>query len=306
MEAYLVVNPRSADGTTGRQWPRLARLIESAGLQAEVRFTEGPAHATELVRAGLVGGRRLVVVVGGDGTINEAVNGFFSAEGEALAPEAELGILSRGTGCDFIKSLGIPKREDHALSRIVKGTSRRIDLGRVAFRDASGEERFRYFCNIAEAGLGGAVVARVNRSSKRFGGFTSFLMSTLATFVTYRNTAMTVQFDDGPPETLRAANLVVGNGRYFGGGMCILPEAELDDGLFDVLLMGDLNRFELFSNIARVYRGSHLTHAKLRLFRARRLSIDAPEALLLDVDGEQPGLSPATFTIQPGALRIRC
>ncbi|MNW94891.1 Diacylglycerol kinase [compost metagenome] len=306
LNAYLVVNPRSADGTTGAQWPRLARMLEDSGLHAETHFTEGPRHATELVREGLRAGQKLIVVVGGDGSINEAVNGFFDAEGLPLAPDAELGILCRGTGCDYIKSLGIPKREDLAIQRILQASSRRVDLGSIRFRDASGQARHRVFCNIAEAGLGGAVVDRVNRSSKRLGGFASFLTSTLATFTSYRNEPMTLQFDDDPPETLVAANLIVGIGSTFGGGMRILPEARLDDGLFDVLLMGDLNRTELFTNIARVYRGTHLSHPKIRHLRARKVTVDAPEPLLLDVDGEQPGLTPATFTIMPGALKVRC
>ncbi len=306
MEAFLVVNPRSADGTTEAQWPRFARMLDEAGVVGQPHFTEGPGHATELVREGLAAGHRLIVVVGGDGTLNEAVNGFFDADGTPLNPNAELGVICRGTGCDFIKSLGIPKREDRALQRILTGSSRAIDVGRVRFHDATGQERVRYFLNIAEAGLGGAVVERVNRSSKRLGGFASFLLNTLATFATYRNGLMTVQFDGAPPESLRAANLVVGNGRYFGGGMCILPEAELDDGIFDVLIMGDLNRLELFTNIARVYRGSHLTHPKIRHLRAREIRVEGKAPLLLDVDGEQPGLAPATFTILPGALRVRC
>jgi YegS/Rv2252/BmrU family lipid kinase len=305
MEALFIVNPRSADGTTGSQWPRLERMIAREGLRGAVRFTEGPGHATQLTREGLTAGHRLIVTVGGDGTINETVNGFFDMEGNPLAPEAELGLIGRGTGCDFIKSLGIPKREDLAVRRILGGSPQAIDLGRVTFHDAAGRERMRYFGNIAEVGLGGAVVERVNRASKRFGGFASFLMSTLATIATYQNRPMTLQIDDASPETLVAVNLVVGNGCYFGGGMRILPGAELDDGWLDVLIMGDLARLELFGNLAKVYRGTHLTHPKVRHLRARRLCVTSPEPLLLDVDGEQPGQVPATFTLQPAALRLR-
>lgn len=305
MEALFIVNPRSADGTTGSQWARLERMITREGLKGEARFTEGPGHATALVRTALAEGHRLIVAVGGDGTVNEVVNGFFSPTGDALAPDAELGLLCRGTGCDFIKSLGIPKREDLALQRIRQGSSRPIDLGRADFRDAAGRETLRYFDNIAEAGLGGAVAGRANRSSKALGGFASFLVSTLATVATHRSQPMTVQWDDEAPLTLTALNVVVGNGRYFGGGMHILPQAELDDGLFDVLLMGDLGRGELVRNLAKVYTGKHLTHPKVRHLRARRVKITSTEPVLLDLDGEQPGLAPVTFTLQPAALRVR-
>ncbi len=306
VNAFFVVNPRSADGTTGTHWPRLSRLIEKAGLRGEVRFTEGPDHATQLVREALAVGHRLVVAVGGDGTVNEVINGFFDPMGSAVNAEAELGLLGRGTGCDFIRSLGIPKREDLALARIAAGSSRTIDVGCVTYVDGSGAERIRYFGNIAEAGLGGAVVERVNRSSKRFGGFATFLMGTLVTLATYESSAITLQIDEQEPESLVASNLIVGNGRYFGGGMCILPTAELEDGYFDVLIMGDLSRLERFSNIAKVYRGTHLAHRKLRHLRARRVRVESALPLRLDIDGEQPGFTPATFTIRPAALRIRC
>lgn len=306
MATLLVVNPRSADGSTGALWPRIARTLEQAGVQGEVRFTEGPDHATRLVREGLAAGPRRVVVVGGDGTVNEAINGFFDLDGQPVQPEAELAVLCRGTGCDFVKSLRIPRLEPLAIERIAQGTTRPIDVGRVRYTDARGQDAVRYFCNIAEAGLGGAVVDRVNRSSKRLGGFLTFLGSTLLTFATYRNTPMTLTIDDLPAEQLLASNVVIGNGRYFGGGMCILPEAALDDGRFDVLVMGDLDRLELFANIAKVYQGTHLSHPKLRHLRASRVRIDSPEPLLLDVDGEQPGVTPAEFTLLPGALKVRC
>lgn len=305
MDALFIVNPRSADGTTGSQWARLEAMITREGLRGEARFTEGPGHATELVRSALAEGQRLIIAVGGDGTVNEVVNGFFSPQGASLAIDAELGLICRGTGCDFIKSLGIPKREDLAAKRIYHGSSQVIDLGRADFRDAEGRQTSRFFGNIAEAGLGGAVAARANRRSKALGGFASFLMSTLATVATHQPQPMTVQFDDAPPETLKALNLVVGNGRYFGGGMHILPGAQLDDGFFDVLLMGDLGRGELMRNLAKVYLGKHLSHPGLRHLRARRVQVSSSEPLLLDLDGEQPGVAPATFTIQPAALRVR-
>ena len=306
VEALLVVNPRSADGTTGTQWPRFARMFDHAGIQAETRFTEGPRHATELVRDGLRAGHRLIVIVGGDGSINEAVNGFYEPDGTAIAPDAELGIVCRGTGCDYIKSHGIPKREDEAIALLTRDRRRTVDVGSLRFQDASGSQRQRLFCNIAEAGLGGAVVQRVNQRSKRLGGFASFLLSTLTTFTTYRNTPMTLSFDGGPPETLVAADLVVGIGSYFGGGMRVLPDARLDDGLFDVLVMGDFDRSEFFTNIWRVYRGTHLTHPKIRHLRARTVTVDSPEPLLLEVDGELAGVAPATFSLLPGALSLRC
>lgn len=304
MDAFLVVNPRSAGGRTGTDWPRVARKLEAAGLQVKARFTEGPGHATELTREGLRDGHQRIVAVGGDGTINEVVNGFFEADGRSLNPEAALGVLCRGTGCDFIKTHGIPKQEDAAIQRLATATPRSIDIGRVEHLDALGQRSIRYFCNIAEAGMGGAAVRRVNSGSKRLGGFASFLIGTLQTFATYQNHPMTLQLDDHPPESLVGCDVIIGIGRYFGGGMCVLPQAQPDDGVFDILILGDLSRFELFANVARVYFGTHLSHPKVRHLQARRVKVSSSAPLLLETDGEQPGVTPATFTLLPGALKL--
>lgn len=299
--AVFVVNPRAANGATGARWPALEAYLRDLGLAGETCYTTGPGDARRLTAEALRAGARLVVAVGGDGTINEVLNGFCDA---GVPADSELGILPCGTGGDLIRTLGIARDPYQAAHHLLKGKARRIDAGRARFR-AGGEEVERYFLNIAEAGLGGAVVERVNRTSKALGGFVSFLVGTLATFATYQPSELTLTVDGGEPRRMRAWNVVVGNGRYFGGGMRILPGAEPDDGFFDVMVVGDVPRSALFANVVAIYRGTHLHQAGVEHFRARAVTVEAAVPLLLDLDGEQPGTSPVTFQLVPGALNVR-
>lgn len=301
--AVFIVNPRSANGTTGARWPALEAYLRDLGIAGETRYTQAPDDARRLAIEAVEAGARLVVAVGGDGTIHEVVNGLLDPRAPA-DHGAELGILPCGTGGDLIRTLGVSRNPYHAAEQLLKGTPRQLDVGLACYRVEGGDVA-RYFVNIAEAGLGGAVVERVNKTSKALGGFVSFLAGTLATFATYLPGELTISVDDGAPRSLRAWNLVVGNGCYFGGGMRVLPEALIDDGLFDVMLVGDVPRSALFANVLALYRGTHLKAAGVEHFRARAITVEAREPLLLDLDGELAGAGRVTFRLVPGALRVR-
>jgi diacylglycerol kinase (ATP) len=263
-------------------------------------FTKAGGHATELAATAAADGRELVVAMGGDGTVNEVVNGL--APGGTGGPE--LAILPFGTGRDTIRTYGIPKRAERALELLRVGRTRTIDLGRATFRAAAGEGS-RWYINIGSCGLTGAVAERAERTSKRLGGTPSFLYATVATFAGWRNVSFRVQVDDEPPLELVANNVICANGRAFGGGIRICPQAEPDDGLLDVLVWGDVGKLDLALNLPRLYRGTHLGHRKVTVLRARRVHVEPDRALPLELDGELPGMTPATFEIAPQALRLR-
>jgi diacylglycerol kinase (ATP) len=241
-----------------------------------------------------------VVALGGDGTVNEVVNGL--APLGAAGPE--LGILPFGTGRDTIRTYGIPKNPERALELLRGGRTRTIDLGRAAFRTSRGDDS-RWYINIGSCGLTGAVAERAERTSKRLGGTPSFLFATLATFTAWRNVPFRIQVDDEPAFELVANNVICANGRAFGGGIRICPQAEPDDGLLDVLVWGDVGKLDLALNLPRLYRGTHLGHRKVTVLRARRVRVEPERPLPLELDGELPGSTPATFEIAPGALRLR-
>ncbi len=301
--SVAIVNPASANGTTGKVWPALSERLRAAGIEHESRLTARPGHATELTRQALAEGYRTIISVGGDGTVNEVVNGFFDGD-RRLGGDARLAILSRGTGSDLIRTLGLPKGEAQAVERLKAGRVKRVDLGRVTFVSHSGAAAVRYFINVADLGLGGETVERVNRTTKAFGGFLSFLWGTLATVATYRNKDVELVIDGGEPIRGRMALVVVANGQYFGGGMRIAPNAVMDDGIFDIITLGDCGRLEIVQSINRVYKGTHLTHPKIRAYRGREVVVRSPDRLLLDLDGEQPGLAEAAFALVPACLEV--
>jgi diacylglycerol kinase (ATP) len=244
------------------------------------------------------GGATLLVVVGGDGSVHEVVNGIAGAAGVDLA------VIPRGTGWDFVRTYGIPRDLDKAVDVALDGSVREIDAGSVTYRTWAGGEGRARFANVASAGISGAIARRANESSKALGGKVSYYWATLAVFVGWHTDELRVTVDD-EMRVGRMIDAMVCNGRYVGGGMMMCPDAEPDDGLFDVLLIGDVTKRDLLFVLPKTYRGKHLPHPRLELLRGRVVTVDADEPLPIELDGEQPGTTPARFEVLPRALRLR-
>ena len=296
IKTVFLVNPAAENGAAGRRWPELAHEAASLGLQGETRFSERPGHLTELAREAAADAD-LLVAVGGDGTVNEVVNGIAGLD-------VELALIPRGTGGDFVRTFGIPRKLDRAVEVALRGRTRAIDLGRGRYRSWAGEDEESYFANIASAGMSGAIAKRTNETSKALGGKVSYAWATVAVFSRWRSDEVRVRVD-GTEQAGRMHDVIVANGRYLGGGMKMVPEAEPDDGLLDVLLIGDLTKRDLLLTMPKTYRGKHLPHPKATLLRGTTVEIDAPEPLPVELDGEQPGTTPVCFEIVPRALRLR-
>jgi YegS/Rv2252/BmrU family lipid kinase len=294
----MIVNPAAANGRTARQWPDIARRAEAHGLDVDVRLTERRGHATELAAAAGGGGVGVVVAVGGDGTVSEVANGMAGADATDLA------VVQRGSGCDFIRTFGISKDADRALEVAAHAPARIIDMGRLGYAGRNGSPESRLFVNVASAGLTGVVADRVNRSGKPLGATAAFAWGAIATFAGYRNSPFTVEIDDERIDQV-SNNAIIANCRYFAGGMKIAPDADPSDGLLDVLVWGDVSRLDLARNLHKLYRGTHTTHPKATIRRARRVVVTPRSPLPIEADGEQPGLTPATFEVVPSALRLR-
>jgi YegS/Rv2252/BmrU family lipid kinase len=301
--AFVVLNPASAGGRTHRNWPAIRTALGAAGVAFDLHRTTGEGEATHAVRTALASGYRAIVVVGGDGTLNEAVNGFFDAEGDPIAVDASIGILPSGTGGDFRKAAGIPAGLGAAARLIASGSSQLIDVGRVDFADGTR----RFFINIADCGMGGEVAARINRSGRKRGGLRGsamFLSASLTTLWGYRSRVARIDVD-GVLIERDVRSVVVANGRYFGGGMRVAPDAALDDGHFDVVIIGETGRTRALIGIPSLYRGRHLGKREVEVRRGRvvRVTCEDPP-MLFDVEGEQVGTTPATLTCLPGAIRL--
>lgn len=297
----MIVNPVAANGTVGKRWPQIRDILQAEGGQFDASFTEGPNHATELAREALSAGYRTIVAVGGDGTLNEVVNGL-AIEG-MIDPTVNLGIIPGGTGADSVRTLGIPHDYRVACQRLLRGKPDGIDLGLITCV-SEGREVQRYFINVAGLGFDGEVAERTNRSSKALGGTIPFLSSLFVKLLTYQNKTVEVTLDSQQRLQQKANSVIVCNGRYVAGGMHIGPHAALDDGLFDVIVIGDTNRLDIVANVPRIYRGTHLSHPKVDEYHARKVQVKAKERTLLQADGELIGEAPATFQIIPQALHV--
>ena len=304
-ETLVIVNPASAGGRTAKQWPLVNRCLVDAGVDFEARITAAPADAIALTREALRDGVARVVAVGGDGTLNELVNGWFDPQTlQPINPEASLGLLPSGTGGDFRKTAGIPLNHAAAAALLARGDTRSIDAGRIDYH-GGGAPAPRWFVNIADCGIGGDVVHRVNSSRKAAGGTMTFLYHSLAALMTYGSRLVRVDVDgevtEGPMESV-----VVANARYFGGGMQVAPEAALDDGLFDVVTVTHLSRRRSLTGLSRLYRGRHIGRPGIGYSRGRVVTVTPLEQrpVLFDVEGEQVGRAPATLTCLPGVLRF--
>ncbi|HEX5468685.1 MAG TPA: diacylglycerol kinase family protein [Gaiellaceae bacterium] len=296
----FLVNPASANGSTGRAWPELAHRAAAAGLEGETLTSDGPGGIVRVAERAAGLGAERVVVVGGDGSVNEAASGLLAA---GAGREVELAVIPRGTGTDFIRTFGIPKKLDDAIAVARDGKAREIDAGRVCYRAWDGSQGSAHFVNVASAGMSGAVAMRANSSSKALGGKASFLWATLAVFARWTNSEVAVDVDDVHREG-RMLDVIVANCEWLGGGMHMTPKAEPDDGLFDVLLIGDITKRDLVQTLPKIYRGTHLPHPKAEEIRGHTVRVDAPTALPVELDGEQPGTTPATFEVLPRALRL--
>lgn len=300
---HCIVNPVAANGRLGRAWPQLARQLEEAGFSFSFAFTEGRGHATELARAARAQGAPVIVVVGGDGTVHEVVNGLVDEETlQAKEVPWTLGVIPFGTGTDFVRTVGIPRDPQGAIARLRQGTRRHVDLIHVTYQ-AQGRPCSCFSANVVGLGFDAAVTERVNRSSKAMGGTIPFLTSVLVELFGYRNKAVVVRFD-GQELQGRANAVIACNGRYFGGGMHVGPLARPDDGLMDLIYVGDLTRVELLLNLPRLYAGTHLSHPKVHHFRAREIAVQTEEEVFVEAEGELLGTAPARLRIVPGALPI--
>ncbi len=301
----FIVNPNSANGATGRQWPKIHLQAKDRLGSFEVLVTTGPGDATRFTQQAVLSGVDMVVCVGGDGTLNEVVNGLMNEKG-SLESEVLLGYIPRGTGCDLAKSLPVPLNLEKALDNILSCRNRQIDLGKLTYRNQWGLESYRYFHNVLSLGLGGEVDVRVNRTSKVFGGFLSFMWATLISILRFDKKRVHLRVDDLFDEEVTIWNVAVANGQYHGGGMLVAPGAAINDGLFQVTIIGDLSMPGVFWNLPRLYNGKIYEHQKIIKLIGRRVVASSAQEVLLDMDGEQPGRLPVVIEMVPSALSIIC
>lgn len=298
----LIVNPRSRNGATGRRADSLIRRLGSALGPLEVERTRGPRDAERIAREAVRAGTDRLIVAGGDGTLSEVATGLLSA---GLGGYATIVALPLGTGGDFLRTLGVPRELDRAIECLREGKLRPLDAGRATFVDRAGRPAHAHFVNVASFGVSGRVVELVNRSPRALGGRASFLLGALRAIARHRSAPVRIRVDgrlvhEGPLVLAAAAN-----GRFFGAGMCIAPEARTDDGLFDVVAVRAMGRARLLRKLPLIYRGAHLSDPAVQAWHGRVVEAESlGPPVPLELDGEPLGLLPARFELLPAALML--
>jgi len=298
----VIMNPRSRGGRTGRLWPRLERrlgpILGPFDWEPTGGIGDAERIATEAARAGV----ERIVVAGGDGTLSEAVTGLMNTN---LAGQVELGLLPLGTGGDFARSLGIPRNPEAAARALARAKPRPVDVGRVSFVGRDGEPANSCFLNSATTGISGLVVDLVERAATKVPGPLAFLVGTLRALAQYRVQPVRIRVDDvlvfEGPLVLASAS----NGQWFGGGMHLAPEARVDDGWLDVVIIPEMPVTSLLRRLPRLYAGTHIGVEGVGFHRGRVVEVEVLEgAVPIEIDGEPLGRAPLRIEVVPGAVKL--
>lgn len=296
---FFIVNPRA--GLGGRAFSAVASQLRSRHVPYAAAMTTGPGDARVLAQLARQGDFRAIVCVGGDGTVNEVVNGLATPE-RTIDDRTPIGLIPRGTAQDFARNLGIPLDHRAALERLLEGEECRIDIGRITF----GDGRTHFFVNVCGVGFDAEVAERAQDVRGAIASIPAHMVGFAAALAGYESREITIMTEDAPvsPSRLRCAMVVVANGPSYAGVLRIAPNALLDDGMLDLVVIGDVDKIEMLMNLRRVLTGAHLEHEKVQVFRTRALALESTGEARVQADGEVVGWLPARVDVIPRALRV--
>jgi len=301
--ARAIVNPAAGGHSTYKEWPRISQRLIDKGLLFDYVYTEGVGHAVELTRAAANADYRYIIAVGGDGTVNEVVNGILNSNG---AQNTTLGIVSAGTTCSFVRSVGIPLDPVSSCNLLTSQNRLSIDVGIVEY-ESEGQHLRRFFVNEADVGFGATVVEAAKHMPKYFGRKVNYLphvLGSVGSLFSYKNKRIALRVEGETEDFYNCAMLVIANGTFFGGGMCIAPDAKPNDGLLDMVIFGDMGKSEMMKIWSMTYKGRHVSHHKVRSRKISNVAIQCAERVLVEADGELLGEGPVSFSVLPSALSI--
>lgn len=303
-KSHVIINPRAAGGSATERWKTIEPEVKQTIGEFSWQFTDKSGAAIQMTSDALEKGAKSIIVIGGDGTVSEAVNGFLTSQ---AGKKATLSILNLGTGGDFCRTLGVPSDYHIALDSYKKGRTIQVDAGKIEFVDFNGKPGTRFFVNVAGCGMAGEVVQAVNQSSKRFGGF-SYYLGALGKLFSYKNKHVSYSVDGGPFEEKNIVTLAVCNGQFFGGGMQISPAAEINDGFFHITVLDNWSIGQKVMNSRNMYNGTVYGLTGVLSMKAKTITVNPVEKgdqILIDSDGDCPGMLPFKATVLPKAVSFR-
>jgi diacylglycerol kinase (ATP) len=303
--ATIVINPSAGNGKAKRESQSLLQKIKSSGdFELDIAFTKEKNDATIFTRKAITDGASMVVAVGGDGTVNEVVNGFFM-EGKPINPLCELGVINCGTGGGYARTLKNPHLISLQIEQLLQPGNKSLDLGRINYLDKSGTKTDRLFVNECQIGIGSEVASSVGRKSKFFGGTIAFGFAATLLAMSIKPISLRIGFDNEEFREYSLIGLVVGNGTECAGGMKLTPDAKPDDGFFDVLSINDMSTGQRIMNLSKVYSGTHIFSPYCSIKRCKKLKVRSDIEVLMESDGEIIGNSPFDIEILPAAIRVK-
>jgi len=298
----VIVNPNAGVGKGAKDWKSISRLLEKNGITFKSLFTKRRLHAMKMVEENIGKGYRKFIVVGGDGTMNEAVNGIFNQQGVATT-DITLGMISVGTGNDWVRTFNIPTEYKAVVKILKKEETMLQDAGLVVYQNTTGPKK-RYFINMAGLGFDGLVAKKTNDDKDQ--GKTNpviYLKNLVGSLFSYKASQCKV-IVDGQEFNEKVFSLSIGIGQYNGGGMHQAPAALPDDGLFDVTLIKDMSKWSVVASLRSLYNGTIGKHKRVITRVGKHVIIDANPPVLLETDGESLGQSPFDFQIVPKSIRV--
>lgn len=300
---FAVVNPCSANGKTKNKWPFYYKEILKAGLKVDYAYTSSRGNGIELTRQAISEGYKRIIAVGGDGTVNEVLNGLLTDD--KTEEGVELAILSQGTGSDFVRTCQSRNSVDSFIKSLQEYSTVKSDVGKVTYHNDEGREESRYFLNASNLGIGADIVQRVNNRTKFFGSKLTYFSGSVETILKYSNISTVLKFENNQETENTFCGLVICNGRYIGGGMQIAPEAEIDDGLFDLIVIRDMPKIKRLFNFPLIYQGKHVDLPVIAVYRCSEICLQSDESALVEADGEIIGYDPINYRIISRCLTLR-
>ncbi len=294
MRVALISNGAKVRGTLAA---RIEGSVAAAAPGATTRRTSRPGETISLVREALTAGATRIIVAGGDGTVHEAANVLSGTE-------AELAVIPAGSGNDYARSLGVPPDIDSSVDFAIRGPALPTDTGEIVCVSDTGREMRRVFVNIAEAGFGAEVVRKAGFLLRFAPPWLGYQLAIFTALVTLRLRRVSISADDEAPRAVASSNLIVGLGQYFGSGLRPLPDAVLDDGLFDIAHIRDCSRLEIARHAPVLKNGIPRDHPKIDQRLCRQLLAESAELVPVEADGEWLGYLPASFAVLPKSLQV--
>jgi len=303
----FIINPASGFGKTKKKVRAIVKEIRAQKSDAKIHLTQHALHAISLTKNAIKNGSERIVVIGGDGTLNEVVNGFFDQHGNLHNEKVSVAVVPSGTGSDFCRTINSPKNLTEAIDFAINTEARPSDVGLVEAHDANGQKVKRHFINVSSLGLSGLVAGLMRNVTKRLGPTAAYFMSTAQAINAFDAPTIIMTDGSGVEHTiLKCSLLTFANGRFYGSGMQIAPHARLDDGLFDVVAIKDLSVLFFLMNGYKVYQGTHLDLPNVSTLKARSCQVRSlsKTPVYIETDGELFAQLPATYTIRHNILPV--